>query len=159
MNVKKIMLLVGALVIAAVTAIMAKNKHRMRETLSLSGIQVPRFWHFSLDEDPRDVAGRVLPHARVVVVEDVGAAVLRVGLAADAHVAGTQVAAGVVGRRRRRRRAQLLTRPRAGLPMRRDDHPFLAQRMPALFPHCRTDVIATPTVGARLRAPLGSRPM
>jgi biotin carboxylase len=40
-------------------AIMAKNKHRMRATLSVSGIKVPRFWHFSLDEDPRDVAGRV----------------------------------------------------------------------------------------------------
>jgi biotin carboxylase len=40
-------------------AITAKNKHRMRETLSLSGVQVPRYWHFSLDEDPRDIAGRV----------------------------------------------------------------------------------------------------
>ena len=40
-------------------AIIAKNKHRMREALSLSGIQVPKFWHFSLDEDPRDVAARV----------------------------------------------------------------------------------------------------
>ena len=37
----------------------AKNKHRMRETLSRSGVRVPRYWHFSLDEDPRDVASRV----------------------------------------------------------------------------------------------------
>jgi biotin carboxylase len=40
-------------------AITAKNKHRMRETLSRSGVQVPRYWHFSLDEDSRDIAARV----------------------------------------------------------------------------------------------------
>jgi biotin carboxylase len=40
-------------------AITAKNKHRMREVLSRSGVQVPRYWHFSLDEDPRDIAARV----------------------------------------------------------------------------------------------------
>src|SRR2546425_4288597 len=26
----------------------AKNKHRMREALSRAGVQVPRYWHFSL---------------------------------------------------------------------------------------------------------------
>jgi biotin carboxylase len=40
-------------------AITAKNKHRMRETLSRNGVQVPRFWRFSLDDDPRDVAARI----------------------------------------------------------------------------------------------------
>ncbi len=40
-------------------AITAKNKHRMREVLSQSGVQVPRFWRFSLDEDSREVAARV----------------------------------------------------------------------------------------------------
>jgi biotin carboxylase len=40
-------------------AVVAKNKHRMREVLSRAGVQVPRYWHFSLDEDPRDVAARV----------------------------------------------------------------------------------------------------
>jgi len=40
-------------------AFTAKNKHRMRESLSRSGVQVPRYWHFSLDQDPRDVAARV----------------------------------------------------------------------------------------------------
>jgi biotin carboxylase len=40
-------------------AITAKNKHRMREVLSGSGVPVPRFWHFSLDEDAREVAARV----------------------------------------------------------------------------------------------------
>ena len=40
-------------------AFTAKNKHRMRESLRRSGVQVPRYWHFSLDQDPRDVAARV----------------------------------------------------------------------------------------------------
>jgi biotin carboxylase len=40
-------------------AITAKNKHRMREVLSRSGVQVPGYWHFSLDEDPRNIAARV----------------------------------------------------------------------------------------------------
>ncbi len=39
--------------------ITAKNKHRMREVLSHSGVQVPRYRHFSLDEDPHDIAARV----------------------------------------------------------------------------------------------------
>ncbi len=39
--------------------IIAKNKHRMREVLSRSGVQVPQFWHFSLDEDPHDTSARV----------------------------------------------------------------------------------------------------
>jgi biotin carboxylase len=37
----------------------AKNKHRMRNVLSRAGVQVPHYWHFSLDEDPSDVAARV----------------------------------------------------------------------------------------------------
>ena len=40
-------------------AITAKNKHRMREVLSRAGVQVPRYWHFSLDEDRGEVAARV----------------------------------------------------------------------------------------------------
>ena len=40
-------------------AIIAKNKHQMRERLATRGVQVPSFWHFSLDEDPRVVAARV----------------------------------------------------------------------------------------------------
>ena len=40
-------------------AIIAKNKHRMREVLNRSGVQVPRYWHFSLDEEPRAIAARV----------------------------------------------------------------------------------------------------
>ena len=37
----------------------AKNKHRMRELLKLSGVRVPRYWHFKLDDDPAEVAARV----------------------------------------------------------------------------------------------------
>ncbi|PYT03882.1 MAG: phosphoribosylglycinamide synthetase [Acidobacteria bacterium] len=40
-------------------AVIAKNKHRMRDILSRAGVQVPRYWHFSLAEDPRDLAARV----------------------------------------------------------------------------------------------------
>jgi biotin carboxylase len=40
-------------------AIIAKNKHRMREVLSRSGVQVPRFWGFSLDEDASEIAARI----------------------------------------------------------------------------------------------------
>ncbi|HXI88985.1 MAG TPA: ATP-grasp domain-containing protein [Blastocatellia bacterium] len=40
-------------------AITAKNKHRMREVLSRSSVQVPGYCHFSLDEDTRDIAARV----------------------------------------------------------------------------------------------------
>src|SRR5260370_29032060 len=43
----------------AEAAITAKNKHRMREVLSRAGVQVPRYWHFSLDEDTGEVAARV----------------------------------------------------------------------------------------------------
>lgn len=40
-------------------AITAKNKHRMRDALKRDGVQAPRFWRFSLDDDPREVAARV----------------------------------------------------------------------------------------------------
>jgi len=37
----------------------AKNKHMMREVLSRAGVRVPRYVHFTLDEDPGAVAARV----------------------------------------------------------------------------------------------------
>ena len=40
-------------------AMRAKNKHLMREALSSAGIPVPRYWRFSLDDDPSEVARRV----------------------------------------------------------------------------------------------------
>jgi len=40
-------------------ALTAKNKHRMRQVLNRNGVRVPRFWRFSLDDDPREVAARV----------------------------------------------------------------------------------------------------
>ena len=42
-----------------IAAMRAKNKHMMREALSSDGIPVPRFWRFSLDDDPAEVARRV----------------------------------------------------------------------------------------------------
>ena len=40
-------------------ALIAKNKHRMREVLNRAGVRVPRYWHFSLNDNPREVATRV----------------------------------------------------------------------------------------------------
>ena len=37
----------------------AKNKHRMRDVLDRNGVRVPRFWRFSLDDDPREVAAQI----------------------------------------------------------------------------------------------------
>ena len=37
----------------------ARNKHRMRELLKLGGVRVPRYWHFTLEDDPAEVAARV----------------------------------------------------------------------------------------------------
>src|SRR5262245_2550151 len=43
---------------SSASTIIAKNKHLMRETLSRAGVPVPRFWHFTLDEDRTAVAKR-----------------------------------------------------------------------------------------------------
>lgn len=37
----------------------AKHKHRMRSVLKQAGVRVPRFWPFSLDEDPNTIATQV----------------------------------------------------------------------------------------------------
>ncbi len=37
----------------------AKHKHRMRSVLKEAGLRVPRFWPFSINEDPVTIAGRV----------------------------------------------------------------------------------------------------
>lgn len=42
------------------SATVAKDKHLMREALRRAGVPVPQFWHFSLTEDPREVAARVV---------------------------------------------------------------------------------------------------
>ena len=44
---------------SAESATIAKNKRMMREALKEAGARVPRFWAFSLDEDPREIAARV----------------------------------------------------------------------------------------------------
>jgi biotin carboxylase len=37
----------------------AKNKYLMRETLRQAGVRVPRFWHFTLNDDPVEIAHQV----------------------------------------------------------------------------------------------------
>jgi biotin carboxylase len=37
----------------------AKNKQLMREALKRADLPVPRFWHFTLDDNPKDMAARV----------------------------------------------------------------------------------------------------
>ncbi len=37
----------------------AKNKHLMRQTLQKAHVRVPKFWHFTLDDDPREIAAQV----------------------------------------------------------------------------------------------------
>jgi biotin carboxylase len=37
----------------------AKNKHRQRELLARAGVRVPRYWHFTLDDDLAAMARRV----------------------------------------------------------------------------------------------------
>ena len=43
--------------VAAVAA--ARNKYRMRQVLSETGIPCPRFWRFPIDDDPAAMARRV----------------------------------------------------------------------------------------------------
>src|SRR5205085_448437 len=77
---------------------------------------------------------RVGADARVVVVEDEGLLVTRVGLAAHAMVAGAEVAGGVVHGRSLLFARDRLAAPRPVLPVRRNNNPLLAQRVPALLP-------------------------
>jgi biotin carboxylase len=42
------------------SAYAAKHKHRMRSVLKEAGLRVPRFWPFSLNEDPHTIASRVM---------------------------------------------------------------------------------------------------
>ncbi len=37
----------------------AKNKYLMRETLQQANVRVPKFWHFTLNDDPREIAAQV----------------------------------------------------------------------------------------------------
>ena len=96
-----------------------------------------------------DVARRVRAHARVIVVEHERALVARVDRARDAGVPRAEVAAGIVGRQLGRGRRHRLARPRPLLPVRRHDHPLLAQRMPPLFPAPGAGPVLRPSLSVR----------
>src|SRR5205085_11961209 len=87
------------------------------------------------------IFGRVRADARVIVVEDEDAFVIRVALAAHAQVVGTEVAVGDVSGRSRLVARDRLAAPRPVLPVRRDDHPLLAQRMPTFLPNPATTLL------------------
>ena len=70
----------------------------------------------------------------MVVVEDERLLVIGIDRTADAPVAGTQVAITEIFRQGFFVVRDGLADPRAVLPVRRDDHPFFAQRMPSFFP-------------------------
>ena len=73
-------------------------------------------------------------HAGMVVVEDEGLAVVGVARAADARVAGAEIAVRNVLGQRPLLRPDHVAAPRPVLPVGGDDDPLLAQGMPALFP-------------------------
>ena len=86
----------------------------------------PRWWH--------QVIRRIRRNAWVVIVEDEGLRVIPVNLATYALVAGTQIAVRDVIWQQVLLMLHRLATPGPVLTMRRHDHPFLAQRVPALFP-------------------------
>src|SRR5205807_6533116 len=82
----------------------------------------------------RNLNGRVQTDAWMIVVEDENSLVLRIHCAADACVARTQIAIFNVRRNALVLPSDCLAAPWAVLPVRRDNHPLFAQRMPSLFP-------------------------
>src|SRR6266508_170321 len=80
------------------------------------------------------VPRRVEPHAGMIVVKDEDVFVIVVALAAHASVARAQVTLGQIVRQRRLFALDRLAVPRAVLPVRGDNDPLLAQRMPSFFP-------------------------
>src|SRR2546428_8936579 len=70
----------------------------------------------------------------MVVIKNEDAGVLRIGLTTHAPVAGTEIAILHVGCLGRADMGDGLAARGPILAMRRNDHPFFAQRMPALFP-------------------------
>jgi hypothetical protein len=80
------------------------------------------------------VTRRVEPYAGMIVVEDEDVFVIVVALAAHASVARAQVTIRQIVRQRRLFALDRLAVPRAVLPVRGDNDPFLAQRMPSFFP-------------------------
>src|SRR5690606_25100671 len=83
----------------------------------------------------RQLTGRAHADARVIVVEDEGARVLRIAGSADSGIARAEITRRIEWRRVRWPFAHLGARPGPRLPVCRDDDPFLAQRVPTLLPH------------------------
>ena len=81
-----------------------------------------------------DLRRRIRAHTGVIVIENERSRILSVSLATDPSVPGTQIA--IRNKRRQRRVFALdgLAIPRPVLPVRGDDDPFFAERMPTLFP-------------------------
>src|SRR5438132_8447620 len=70
----------------------------------------------------------------MVVIKNEDARVLRIDLTTHAPIAGAKIAILHVAWPRRAFMFDGLAAPGPVLAMRRNDHPFFAQRMPALFP-------------------------
>src|SRR5438067_4545430 len=72
--------------------------------------------------------------ARVIVVENKDLLVIRIRFTAYAVVAGAQITVGNIAGQNSMLAAYGFAAPRPVLPMCCDNHPFLAQGMPAFFP-------------------------
>jgi hypothetical protein len=88
------------------------------------------------------VPRRVEPHAGMIVVKDEYVFVIVVAPAAHASVARAQVTIGQIVRQRRLFALDRLAVPRAVLPVRGDNNPLLAQRMPSFFPDHKLQLFA-----------------
>src|SRR4030095_790863 len=88
------------------------------------------------------VPRRVEPHAGMIVVKDEDVFVIVVAIAAHASVARAQVTIGQIVRQRRLFALDRLAVPRAVLPVRGDNDPLLAQRMPSFFPDHKLQLCA-----------------
>src|SRR5262245_37557117 len=88
------------------------------------------------------VPRRVETHAGMIVVKDEDVFVIVVAIAAHASVARAQVTIGQIVRQCRLFPLDRLAVPRAVLPVRGDDDPLLAQRMPSFFPDHKLQLCA-----------------
>ena len=84
-----------------------------------------------------EVTRRLRTDARMIIIEDKHLPIMFISAAADSLVTGTQIATLEVFRRGTFAEgctAGDFAMPRAILTMGGNDHPFLAKRMPSLFP-------------------------
>ena len=78
---------------------------------------------------------RVRADTRMIVVEHEYRLILRIGCAGHASIPGTEIAVLDVCWGARRACGSPLTLPGTIVTMGGDDHPFLTERVPSLFPH------------------------